>query len=66
MNKTADPIKPISPVSFTDELQGERGKRIRNFMRMRAIAGEFDSSRATILKLVDIGLDAVEAKKANV
>lgn len=58
-------IQPVSPVRFAEELQGERGKRIRSFMQRRAIAGEFDSSRATILKLIDIGLDTVEAQISN-
>jgi hypothetical protein len=60
MSNTTGEIKPISAVRFEDELQGDRGMRIRKFMQRRAQKGEFDSSRASILKLIDIGLDSDE------
>lgn len=62
MGNSTMEIKPISPVRFADELQGERGKRIRKFMQRLAMTGEFGSSRAAILRLVDMGLDASEKK----
>lgn len=58
MDNSTEQVKQIGAVSFRDELQGDRGKRIVEFMKRLAQKGEFGSGRAAVLKLVDRGLDA--------
>ena len=58
-----DKYQEIPEVRFSrKELNGDRGKRIRRYMKSRAVAGVFESSRKTIIQLLDIGLDKIEGK----
>lgn len=58
-----DKYQEIPEVRFSrEELNGERGKRIRKYMESRAIAGVFKNERRTLLDLLDVALDKVESK----
>lgn len=61
-----DKYQEIPEVRFSrEELNGERGKRIRRYMKDRAVAGVFQNERRTLLELIDLALERVEVKKAQ-
>lgn len=57
MSKSETMTSEVPPVTYTKELRGERGEKIKEVMKRRAIRGEIMSYRSAILSLLDLGLE---------